>query len=47
MSTETSVTASKWRLVEAGRIVYINKGKFTGKLAVIVEIIDQKRVCID
>lgn len=47
MSTETSVKASKWRLVEAGRIIYINKGKFAGKLATIVEIIDQKRVLVD
>lgn len=47
MSTETTVKASKWRLVEAGRIVYVNKGKFAGKIAVIAEIIDQRRVCID
>lgn len=47
MSTETSITASKWRLVEAGRIIYVSKGKYSGKLAVIVEIIDQRRVLVD
>lgn len=47
MSTETVVKASKWRLVEAGRLVYISKGKFAGKLAVIAEIIDQRRVRIN
>ncbi|KAG7866953.1 hypothetical protein KL918_003148 [Ogataea parapolymorpha] len=42
MSTETSVKASNWRLVQVGRVVLVNN-----KLATIVEIIDQKRVLID
>lgn len=45
MSTETSVKASNWRLVEVGRVVLVNKGQYAGKLATIVEIIDHKRVC--
>lgn len=45
MSTETTVKASNWRLVEVGRVVLVNKGQYKGKLATIVEIIDHKRVC--
>lgn len=37
----TSVQAVNWRYVEVGRIVLIDNSK----LATIVEIIDQKRVC--
>lgn len=44
MSTETTVKASNWRLVEVGRVVLVNKGQYKGKLATIVEIIDHKRV---
>lgn len=44
MSTETSVKASNWRLVEVGRVVLVNKGPSAGKLATIVEVIDHKRV---
>ncbi|CCH44012.1 60S ribosomal protein L14-B [Wickerhamomyces ciferrii] len=47
MSTETSVKASNWRLVEVGRVVLVNKGQYAGKLATIVEIIDHKRALID
>lgn len=43
MSTESIVKASNWRLVEVGRVVLV---KNTGKLAAIVEIIDQKKVCL-
>lgn len=45
MSTDFIVKGSNWRLVEVGRIVLVKKGPSTGKLAAIVEIIDQKRVC--
>ncbi|QGN15084.1 protein RPL14B [Kluyveromyces marxianus] len=45
MSTDSVVKASNWRLVEVGRVVLVNKGQYAGKLATIVEIIDQKRVC--
>jgi len=41
------IKASSWKLVEVGRVVLIRSGPFTGKLAVIVEIIDHKRVLID
>ena len=34
-------------LVSLGRVVYINFGEFAGKLAVIVDIVDGKRVVID
>jgi large subunit ribosomal protein L14e len=33
-----------WKLVEVGRIVNIREGKFNGKVAAIVEIIDPNRV---
>lgn len=39
MATETNVKTTTWRLVQVGRVVLVEK-----KLAVIVEIIDQKRV---
>lgn len=45
MSTDSVVKASNWRLVEVGRVVLVNKGQYAGKLATVVEIIDQKRVC--
>ncbi|CAJ0867999.1 19116_t:CDS:10 [Entrophospora sp. SA101] len=35
------------RLVEVGRVVFINHGKDSGKLAVIVDIIDHNRALID
>ncbi|CAL9733809.1 large ribosomal subunit protein eL14B [Monosporozyma servazzii] len=44
MSTDTIVKASNWRLVEVGRVVLNKK---TGKLATIVEIVDQKKVLVD
>nr|4U3M_M4 Chain M4, 60S ribosomal protein L14-A [Saccharomyces cerevisiae S288C]4U3M_m4 Chain m4, 60S ribosomal protein L14-A [Saccharomyces cerevisiae S288C]4U3N_M4 Chain M4, 60S ribosomal protein L14-A [Saccharomyces cerevisiae S288C]4U3N_m4 Chain m4, 60S ribosomal protein L14-A [Saccharomyces cerevisiae S288C]4U3U_M4 Chain M4, 60S ribosomal protein L14-A [Saccharomyces cerevisiae S288C]4U3U_m4 Chain m4, 60S ribosomal protein L14-A [Saccharomyces cerevisiae S288C]4U4N_M4 Chain M4, 60S ribosomal pr len=46
-STDSIVKASNWRLVEVGRVVLIKKGQSAGKLAAIVEIIDQKKVLID
>lgn len=45
MSTE--VKAAKWRFVELGRVVLIERGAYAGKLAAVVEIVDHKRVCID
>lgn len=42
MSSHTTVKAANWRFVELGRVVLINNKE----LATIVEIIDQKRVCI-
>lgn len=45
MSTDSSIKASNWRLVEVGRVVLVKKGQAAGKLAAIVEIIDQKKVC--
>ncbi|CCC67122.1 hypothetical protein NCAS_0A05640 [Naumovozyma castellii] len=47
MSTDSIVKASNWRLVEVGRIVLIKKGPSAGKLATIVEIVDQKKALID
>jgi len=41
---DAEITASSWRLVEVGRVVLIHGGSQDGKLAVIVEIIDNKRV---
>lgn len=43
---EIAINASQWRMVEVGRVVLFTHGKYTGRLAVIVEIIDNKRVCI-
>lgn len=45
--SSTTVRNSNWRLVEVGRVVLVKKGQSAGKLAAIVEIIDQKQVLID
>ncbi len=44
MAAGIEVNASQWRLVEVGRVVLFTHGKYLGRLAVIVEIIDHKRV---
>lgn len=41
---EIEINASQWRLVEVGRVVLFTHGKYLGRLAVIAEIIDHKRV---
>lgn len=41
---EIEVNASQWRLVEVGRVILFTHGTHIGRLAVIVEIIDHKRV---
>lgn len=41
---EISIQASKWKLVEVGRVVIFNSGPYANRLATIVEIIDHKRV---
>ncbi|BDD61726.1 hypothetical protein MPDQ_001490 [Monascus purpureus] len=38
---------AQWKLVEVGRVVLIRSGPYTGKLAVIVQIVDHKRVLVD
>jgi large subunit ribosomal protein L14e len=43
---DAEITTSAWRQVEVGRVVLFNEGEFEGRLAVIVEIIDHKRVRI-
>lgn len=43
---EIEVNASQWRLVEVGRVILFTHGKYLGRLAVIVEIIDHKRVSL-
>lgn len=43
---EIEIHASAWRYVEVGRVVLFTHGPYLGRLAVIVEIIDHKRVCI-
>ena len=39
--SEIQIGASSWRRVEVGRVLKLE----SGRLAVIVEIIDHKRVC--
>ena len=41
---DANITTSAWRLVEVGRVVLFNEGQFEGRLDVVVEIIDHKRV---
>ena len=42
--TEHGIKATGWKLVEVGRVVMFNDGPYSGRLAVIVEIIDHRRV---
>jgi len=35
------------RFVEIGRVVYINYGEYAGKVAVIIDLIDQNRIFVD
>jgi len=41
---DIDVKIAQWKLVEVGRVVLIRRGPYTGKLAVIVEIVDHRRV---
>ena len=41
---DAEITASSWKLVEVGRVILLSAGSYSGRLAVIVEIIDHKRV---
>ncbi|KAG8528741.1 uncharacterized protein KY384_006428 [Bacidia gigantensis] len=44
---DINISASKWRLIEVGRVVLFTNGPNNGRLAVIVQIIDHKRVLVD
>ncbi|KAI4251786.1 MAG: hypothetical protein LQ352_004657 [Teloschistes flavicans] len=44
---EIEIYASNWRLVEVGRVILFTHGPYLGRLAVIVEIIDHKRILVD
>ena len=44
--SNVDIKASSWKLVEVGRVVQIRSGPYEGKLAAIVEIIDNKRVSL-
>ena len=41
---DLDIKPAGWKLVEVGRIVNIRSGVSEGKLAAVVEIIDQSRV---
>ncbi|KAI1320419.1 ribosomal protein L14-domain-containing protein [Xylariaceae sp. FL0255] len=41
------IESPSWRTVEVGRLVLINAGPFTGRIAAITEIISEKRVLVD
>jgi len=44
MSSAIDVKPAGWKLVEIGRVVNIREGRYEGRLAAIVEIIDHRRV---
>ncbi|KAF2422082.1 60S ribosomal protein L14-B [Tothia fuscella] len=45
---DADITASRWRMVEVGRVVlFSSPSPYAGKIATIVEIIDHKRVLVD
>lgn len=43
---DATIVGSKWKPVKVGRVVLLNGGSYSGKLAAIVEIIDHQRVCL-
>lgn len=43
-SSIADLKPTSWKLVEVGRVIQIRAGPYDGKLATIVEIIDQSRV---
>ncbi|KAJ3751167.1 ribosomal protein L14-domain-containing protein [Lentinula detonsa] len=47
MVTDLDVDSTFKRFVEVGRVVLLKSGPYTGKIAVIAEIIDHKRAVID
>ncbi|KAI8632976.1 ribosomal protein L14-domain-containing protein [Xylariaceae sp. FL1651] len=42
-----SIESPSWRTVEVGRLVLVNNGPYTGRIAAITEIISEKRVLVD
>lgn len=38
------IKASSWKYVEVGRVALLRTGPYAGKLAVIVQIVDHRRV---
>ena len=44
MTDKVDIKPAGWKLVEVGRVVYVQAGEHKGKLAAIVEIIDSNRV---
>ncbi|KZZ93614.1 60S ribosomal protein L14-B [Ascosphaera apis ARSEF 7405] len=41
------IKASSWKYVEVGRVALLRTGPYAGKLAVIVQIVDHRRVLVD
>ena len=41
---DADITGTNWKYVEVGRVALLSAGPYTGKVVVIVEIIDHKRV---
>lgn len=41
---DIDVKLASWKLVEIGRVVLIRRGPYDGKLAVVVEVVDHRRV---
>ncbi|KAJ9456135.1 60S ribosomal protein L14-A [Diplonema papillatum] len=40
-------STNEWRFIEIGRLVLLTKGKYEGKVATIVDVVDQNRVLLD
>eukprot|EP00659_Diplonema_papillatum_P017688 gene17688-27225_t len=40
-------STNEWRFIEIGRLCLITKGKYEGKVATIVDVVDQNRVLLD
>merc|ERR1712108_10076 len=47
MSKNNAAASVFDKFVEVGRLVYINQGKFQGKVAVIIDIVDANRVLVN
>ncbi|CAN8100354.1 unnamed protein product [Discula destructiva] len=44
---DINITSPEWRLIQVGRVVILQSGPDTGRLAAIVEVIDHKRALVD
>merc|ERR1712066_819369 len=47
ISLKDTITMSSEMLMQVGRVVYINFGPCKGKLAVVIDMVDENRILVD